>query len=49
MKFNNQDNVYTKEEYQKTFYQKNDMEMPRREVDGQTEVTLDPDKFESVR
>ena len=25
------------------------MEMPRKEVDGQTEVTLDPDKFESIK
>ena len=25
------------------------MEMPRKEVDGQTEVTLDPEKFESVK
>ena len=25
------------------------MQMPRNDVDGQTEVTLDPDKFESVR
>ena len=25
------------------------MEMPKKEVDGQTEVTLDPEKFESVK